>query len=349
MKVALRISTGRRGQLCNHARLFKQVRLDVAAGDVAGLVKVDADELAKAGRVVVFDRLGVTKRFQNGVGCQQLFVKRGVGDGQANARAAAQLGSRRATGTGHVRKKLNDFLGVLCLTSTRFTRAQNGLRRAVFAHVLECLLGNGKDVRRQRLPLLPAVQLDDILAEDGVPLVRVDRHAKQPRVRVLQVGIVAVLEVVQHGGFVEVGEVGHVLGHAKLGRVLLQHVIVRKRLNLAGVGSLDENLVPLFAFDTAHDEAIVLVGNPDALDVPVRLGQRQVGLVQVRLILFGLAASITTPRHLVRREHRLSTPQRGLPKVPLLRERGRATDNQHTHRTCMCVCVCASFEVRASN
>ncbi len=38
---------------------------------------------------------------------------------------------------------------------------------------------DGEDVRRHLEPLLPLVQLDDLLCVDGEALVRVDHHAKQ--------------------------------------------------------------------------------------------------------------------------------------------------------------------------
>lgn len=47
-------------------------------------------------------------------------------------------------------------------------------------------IGDGEDVRRHFVPLLPLVQVDDFLRVNGQPLVRVYHHAKQSRVRLLR-------------------------------------------------------------------------------------------------------------------------------------------------------------------
>ena len=58
------------------ASLFENVGLDVAAGDLALHVEVDADELAEAGAVVVAGRLGVSKRLQDRVRLHDLVLER---------------------------------------------------------------------------------------------------------------------------------------------------------------------------------------------------------------------------------------------------------------------------------
>ena len=60
------------------ASLFEDVGLDVAAGDLALHVEVDADELAEAGAVVVAGRLGVSKRLQDRVRLHDLVLERGL-------------------------------------------------------------------------------------------------------------------------------------------------------------------------------------------------------------------------------------------------------------------------------
>merc|ERR1719270_1197884 len=56
--------------------LLQEVRLDVATGQLARRVEVDPDELAKPGGVVVPRSLGISVRFQNWVGGNNLVLKR---------------------------------------------------------------------------------------------------------------------------------------------------------------------------------------------------------------------------------------------------------------------------------
>ena len=55
-----------------------EVEVDEAAGQLAHLVEVDADELAEAGGVVVPHRLGVAVGLQHGVGLHHLVLKGGL-------------------------------------------------------------------------------------------------------------------------------------------------------------------------------------------------------------------------------------------------------------------------------
>ena len=64
--------------LVGHAGLFEQVEVDEAAGQLAHVVEVDADELAEAGGVVVPDGLGVAVRLQDGVGLHDPVLQVGL-------------------------------------------------------------------------------------------------------------------------------------------------------------------------------------------------------------------------------------------------------------------------------
>ena len=89
-------------------------------------------------------------------------------------------------------------------------------------------VGDGKDVGRHLVPLLPLVDLNDLLSVDGQPLVRVHHHTEQARVRLVercetlailqqlwqnmamptyiyQARVVSLFDVVQHRSLVEAG------------------------------------------------------------------------------------------------------------------------------------------------
>ena len=66
------------------AALLQEVRLDLGAADVVAGADVDLDELAKAAAVVVAQRLGVAKGFQNGVGLKRREKEHSKGTGGAS-------------------------------------------------------------------------------------------------------------------------------------------------------------------------------------------------------------------------------------------------------------------------
>ena len=85
--------------------LLQQVRLDVAAGQLARGVEVDPDKLAEPGGVVVPRSLGISVRFQNWVGGNNLVFKR-------------RLLVRLLAGGGNHGQVGNDLLRVLRLSCT---------------------------------------------------------------------------------------------------------------------------------------------------------------------------------------------------------------------------------------
>ena len=116
--------------LADHPGPFEQVVRDVAAGDLALGVEVDLDELAEPRAVVVPRRLGVAESLQDGIGVQQLLFE---GPG-LNPVAVAEV--------------LQDVLGRLGLSGSRFSRHDDGLRLLQDLHVPEGLVCDGEDVRR---------------------------------------------------------------------------------------------------------------------------------------------------------------------------------------------------------
>lgn len=61
-----------------HASLFEQVSVDAGPADRAGGVESDADKLAKAGRVVVANRLGIAECLQDRIGGNDLVGQVGL-------------------------------------------------------------------------------------------------------------------------------------------------------------------------------------------------------------------------------------------------------------------------------
>ena len=91
--------------LLSDPALFQEVRLDVATGQFARGVEVDADKLSEPGGVVVPRSLGISVRFQNWVGGNNLVLKR-------------RLLVRLLAGGGNHGQVGNDLLRVLRLSCT---------------------------------------------------------------------------------------------------------------------------------------------------------------------------------------------------------------------------------------
>ena len=75
-------------------------------------------------------------------------------------------------------------------------------------------------------------------------------------------GVVSLLDVVEDGGLVEAGQVGHVLDLVELGRVHLLDVVLGDEDALAGLGDVHLDLLAAVLLDGGRDEALVLVGHP---------------------------------------------------------------------------------------
>lgn len=97
-----------------------------------------------------------------------------------------------------------------------------------------------------------------------------------------QSGIVPVLEVMQNGGFVQAGELRHVLDLVKFGRIHFLYVVLCDEHTFAGLGDLHLDFVAALALDASGDEALRLVRHPHQLLLrPFRLSGRIVEAVSV--------------------------------------------------------------------
>ena len=99
---------------------------------------------------------------------------------------------------------------------------------------------------------------------DGEPLVRVDGDTEETGVGVDQPLYVALVQVEQDGGVIEVGQVGHVLAAVVLGRVDLGHQVLLELLHVPLVLSghdLHFDLVPIGLLHNTLAELLHLVGD----------------------------------------------------------------------------------------
>ena len=80
-------------------------------------------------------------------------------------------------------------------------------------------LSNSKDVRRDLVPPLSSVHSNSSQGVDGEPLVRVHCNAEEARVGVNEPLNIALLQVKQHRGIIEISQVRHVLTAIILRRV----------------------------------------------------------------------------------------------------------------------------------
>mmetsp|Transcript_36119 Transcript_36119/g.108461 ORF Transcript_36119/g.108461 Transcript_36119/m.108461 type:complete len:238 (+) Transcript_36119:2148-2861(+) len=213
VKVALASS------LLHHPRFLEQIRVDRAAVDEAFGVELNADEFAEARRIVVACGGGVAKGLQDWIRPQQLILELAAlevgGVGQAKtyrlAAGGSDLGRLFLGAVGafarrrDVRNILNDLFGVLGFARTRLSGAQDGLINLLLEHVTIRLVGHRKDVRRAVLPSPTLVGVDDVIGVDREPLERVHNDHEEARVRVDEVRGIAILQVVQHCGLVEIG------------------------------------------------------------------------------------------------------------------------------------------------
>ncbi len=94
--------------------LFQQVGLDIGTGDAKDVGKVNTNEFAETGRVVVTGGLGVTIGLQDGIGRDDLVF-------QTWFVWVFNLAFLLANASGYEGKVLDDFLGVFSFTSARLT------------------------------------------------------------------------------------------------------------------------------------------------------------------------------------------------------------------------------------
>ena len=121
-------------------------------------------------------------------------------------------------------------------------------------------LSNGKDMGRHLIPPLSTVDTDSPHGVDGEPLVGIDSDTEEAGVGVDQPLDIALLQVEQHGGVIEVGQVGHVLAAVILGRVDLGDKLLLVGVDLALPGALEDldlNLVASCLLDDSLAELLL--------------------------------------------------------------------------------------------
>ena len=101
-------------------------------------------------------------------------------------------------------------------------------------HVAVGSLSDGPQVRRNLIPSLAKVHLDDSSSIDGIPLVRVHHNTKQSRVGVDELGAKANFQVMEDRGVIQVGQISHVLALLKLRRVDLSNLLRLEHFFLKG-------------------------------------------------------------------------------------------------------------------
>ena len=129
-----------------HTGLLKQIVLNIGRSQLGVFTEVNTDEFTESRRVIIPDCLGVTVRLKDRVTHDNLVLNRHL--------LIFTFLRRQSTDAGKV---LDDLLGVLGFTRTRFTSNQDGLVLPVLDHVRVGIVSNGEDVRRQLCPLLATV------------------------------------------------------------------------------------------------------------------------------------------------------------------------------------------------
>ena len=119
--------------LVGETGLLQQVDDHVGSGKLTSGVEVDPDELSKPGGVVVPHCLSIAPSLKDGVGLDNLVLKGGL----------ALLPLARGADGGKVG---DDLLGVLCLSSARFSGDEDRLVDSRVGHALVGTLSDCKDV-----------------------------------------------------------------------------------------------------------------------------------------------------------------------------------------------------------
>merc|ERR550519_2809483 len=95
--------------------LFQQVGHNVTTSKFARASEMDTDKFTKARGIIIPGSFSITIRFQNGIGCHNLVLKRYF---------LFTFLSRSSSNHGQIS---DDFLGVLCFTCTRLTSNQHSI------------------------------------------------------------------------------------------------------------------------------------------------------------------------------------------------------------------------------
>merc|ERR1711874_189779 len=130
---------------------------------------MDTNEFTKSRRVVVSGRLGVSIRFQNGIGSNNLVFKRNL----------FGVLSTFLWGSSYLSQVSNNLFGVLSLSGTRFTSNQHRLILQVGQHVSVCCFCNSPQMRWNLIPSLSKVQLYTGCSVNGISLVRIDNNTEK--------------------------------------------------------------------------------------------------------------------------------------------------------------------------
>lgn len=217
------------------SRLFQQEIHDLGANNLAVVIELDLDELAEATRVVIAQRLGITKGLEKRVGLEhalfQLAKRSRLVVGRVGVLVVAE---HRLAVAGRTRKVLHDDLGGFGLTGTTLTTDDDTLVGWVHGAALDQvhvrLVSERKDVRRQRAHGLAKVFGHIALAVGRIQrLVRVDRDQDRADVRVDHLVLVASTQVLEQRRLGQVGHLEDVLDRddVAVGRVLvLLHLLL---------------------------------------------------------------------------------------------------------------------------
>merc|ERR1719394_1775478 len=192
--------------LLSNTRLLKQIGDNVATSQLTRGSEMDTDKLTETRRVVVSGGLGITVGLKNGVGGNNLVLKR---DLLLRLLAAGASGNHGKIG--------DDLLGILSLSSTRLTSDQHGVVLLVGQHVPVGSLSNGPKMGWDLITSLSKVDLAAPVGVQGITLVGVDNNNEETRVGVVKLGLVTSLQVPEDGSIIEEGQVDHVLDFLELG------------------------------------------------------------------------------------------------------------------------------------
>merc|ERR1739838_1017853 len=192
-------------QLEGDTGLLQKVGLDISGGDFGGGAEVDTDELSESGGVVVTDGLGVAVSLQRRVGLDNLLLER------TGVLTLGSLGLGRL-GIGAVQSVvLQDFLGVLGLSSARLASDQRRLMLVLHLKELQSTVSDGVQMRWG----LVSSSVSEMGSHDGSvhhqPFVRVDANTEETRIGVDLETLVTRPQVEEDARLVEDGQVGHIL------------------------------------------------------------------------------------------------------------------------------------------
>ncbi|KFD53411.1 hypothetical protein M514_05675 [Trichuris suis] len=120
--------------------------------------------------------------------------------------------------------------------------------------------------------------------------------------------------LMQHGGFVEACEVGHVGNFVEFWRIHFLHVVLADGQRFAGVLKLDQQLVSAFLEYACADKTVHFMGHPNkAPFCPFRLDRR---VIQAGRISY-------EDRKILVRDNRYGSPAKAEVSIPPEKERER--------------------------